>query len=351
MLAVVKTKPERGIEIQDRPAPSLRADDQVLIQVGACGICGSDLHFYEWAAHTADEITLPRILGHEVAGTVVKVGPAVKDFKPGDRVVTETWGGCGDCYYCRLGMFNHCLYQTRIGQKADGGMTDYVVVPAISLYRIPDDMPFDEAAVIEPVGVALRGWEKIRNFKPGDAVVVMGPGPIGILGALIARAAGAATVLITGLKIDQARLSLARQLGLETITVGEENVQEKVKNLTQGRGAEVVLDLSGGSGSLSQAISLAKIGGEIGLIGISPPSETPLQLIALKELTIYGSFRRLPSTWYRAIKLVAARQIDVRPLITHRFPVAKAEEAFQALFARQAMKAIIYPEKKQSREG
>jgi len=346
MLAVVKNKPVPGIEILDRPIPSLQADDQVLIEVGACGVCGSDLHFYEWAAHIADEITLPRILGHEVAGTVVKVGPAVKNFKPGDRVVTETWGGCGDCYYCRLGMFNHCMYQTRIGQKADGGMTDYVVVPAISLYRIPDNMPFDEAAVIEPVGVALRGWERIRNFKPGDTVVVMGPGPIGILGGLIAKVAGAITVIITGLPIDKTRLTLARQLGLETITVEGENAQEKIKSLTQGRGAEVVLDLSGGPGSLSQAISFAKIGGEISLIGISPPSETPLQLIAFKELTIHGSFRRLPSTWYRAIKLVASRRIDVRPLITHRFPVARAEEAFQTLFSRQAIKAIIYPEKK-----
>lgn len=346
MLAVLKTRPARGIEIMDRPVPSLQADDQVLIEVGACGVCGSDLHFYEWAAHMADEITLPRILGHEVAGTVVKVGPAVKNFKPGDRVVTETWGGCGDCYYCRLGMFNHCLYQTRIGQKADGGMTDYVVVPAISLYRIPDDMPFDEAAVIEPVGVALRGWERIRNFKPGDTVVVMGPGPIGILGALISKAAGATKVIITGLKIDRARLALARQLGLETISTEEENAQEKVKSLTQGRGAEVVLDLTGGPGSLSQAIGFAKIGGEIGLIGISPPSETPLQLIALKELSIYGSFRRVPSTWFRAINLVSSRQIDVRPIITHRFPVAKAEEAFQTLFSRQGIKAIIYPEKK-----
>ena len=346
MLAVVKTRPAPGIEILDRPVPSLQGEDQVLIEVGACGVCGSDLHFYEWAAHTADAITLPRILGHEVAGTVVKVGIAVKNFKPGDRVVTETWGGCGDCYYCRLGMFNHCMYQTRIGQKADGGMTDYVVVPAISLYPIPDSMPFDEAAVIEPVGVALRGWERIRNFKPGDTVVVMGPGPIGILGGLIAKVAGATTVMITGLKIDKIRLALARELGLETIIVEEENAQEKIKSLTHGRGAEVVLDLSGGPGSLSQAINFAKLGGEISLIGISPPSETPLQLIAGKELTIHGSFRRLPSTWYRAINLVASRQIDVRPLITHRFPVSRAEDAFQSLFRREAIKALIHPEKK-----
>jgi threonine dehydrogenase-like Zn-dependent dehydrogenase len=207
-------------------------------------------------------------------------------------------------------------------------------------------MPFDEAAVIEPVVVALRGWERIRNFRPGDTVVVMGPGPIGILGALISKAAGATKVIITGLKIDRARLAVARQLGLETISVDEEDAQGKVKSLTQGRGAEVVLDLTGGAGSLSQAIGFAKIGGEIGLIGISPPSETPLQLIALKELAIYGSFRRVPSTWYRAINLVSSRRIDVRPIITHRFPVAKAQEGFQTLFSRQGIKAIIYPEKK-----
>ncbi len=345
MLAVVKSKPEKGIEILDRPVPSLQADDQVLIQVGACGVCGSDLHFYEWAAHIADEISLPRILGHEVAGTVVKTGKAVKNFKPGDRIVTETWGGCGDCYYCRLGMFNHCLYQTRIGQKADGGMTEFVVVPAISLYPIPAEMPFEEAAVIEPVGVALRGWERVSRFKPGDTVVVLGPGPIGILAGLICRAAGAVRVIITGLKVDAARLGLARKLGLTTVNVEEENARERILALTQGRGAEVVLDVSGGRGSLSQAIDFVKLGGEIALIGISPPSETPLQLIALKEVTIYGSFRRLPSTWYRAINLVASRQIDVRPLVTHQVRVSRAEEAFQALFRREAIKALILPEK------
>ncbi len=343
MLAVMKTKPEKGIEIVDCPIPSLTSPKEVLIKVEACGVCGSDLHFYEWKEYIRDDLTLPRILGHEVSGTVVEVGSDIKDFKPGDRVVTETWGGCGDCYYCRLGKFNHCLHQTRIGQKADGGMTNYLLITGNSLYHIPSSIPFDEAAVIEPVGVALRGWECAKYFKPGDSVVVIGPGPIGMFAGLIGKIAGANEVIMVGTTNSAKRLELAEQHGMQTVNIDDDSAYSKVLSLTKGRGAELVIDTSGGRESLSQAIKFAKLGGEIILVGISPDSIMPLSSIVNKGLSIVGSFRRLPHTWERAINLVHNYQVDVRPFISHVLPITKVEEAFQLLQNRQAMKIILKP--------
>jgi L-iditol 2-dehydrogenase len=343
MLAVVKTRPEPGIEIVERPEPAITQDDHVLLEVAACGVCGSDLHFYEWASHMRGEITLPRILGHEVAGTVVEVGRAVTQFKPGDRVVTETWGGCGRCYYCRLGRFNQCMHQTRIGQKAEGGMARYVIVPDISLYHIPPDMPLDEAAVVEPVGVALHGLERV-DLKPGDSVAVIGPGPIGILAAMLADRAGAHRVIVLGLAADEARLDMVRRMGYDVVVTDLEDPVEAVRSRTAGRGVELALDVSGGHGTLGLALDLVRNGGQIGIVGMSPEAPFNPSAAAIKEVTIYGSFRRQPSTWYRAIKLVASRKIDVRPLITHRLPVAQAREAFEILLHREGIKAVITPD-------
>ncbi len=343
MLAVVKSRPEPGIDILERPEPKLTKGDYVLLQVGACGVCGSDLHFYHWEPHVRSEITLPRILGHEVAGTVVEVGPDVTQFKPGDRVVTETWGGCGLCYYCRLGLFNHCMHQTRIGQQMDGGMARYVMVPYVSLYSIPDDMPFEEAAVIQPVGVALHCLERVE-LKAGDSLAVIGPGPIGILAAMLADLSGAHPVIMLGLSADQARLDLVRQMGHEVVVTDHDDPVKAVRDLTQGLGVDVVLDASGGAGSLSLAVDLVRRGGQIGIIGLSPERPFNPTAVALKELTIHGSYRRQPSTWYRAIRLVSSRKLDVRPLVTHRLPVAEAEEGFKILLARKGIKAVIVPE-------
>ncbi len=342
MLAVVKTQPERGIEILDMPEPMVTQDDHVLLEVGACGICGSDLHFYEWAPHAREEITLPRILGHEVAGTVLEVGRAVTQFKPGDRVVTETWGGCGRCYYCRLGLFNHCIYQKRIGQKAEGGMASHVIVPDISLYKIPSDMNFDEAAVVEPVGVALHSLERM-DLKPGDSVVVIGPGPIGILAAMLAARSGADQVIVLGLAVDRQRLELVSQMGYTVIVSDQDDPVGAVRDYTNGWGADLVMDVSGGPGTFSLAVDLVRRGGQIGIVGLSPEAPFNPTTLALKEITVYGSYRRQPSTWYRAINLVSSRKIDVRPLITHQAPVARAEEAFETLLRREGIKALITP--------
>lgn len=340
MLAIVKSKPEVGIEVMEIPEPDIKKD-QVMIEVKACGICGSDLHFYEWEPH-ARWINLPRVIGHEVAGTLYQVGEEVTGFEVGDRVVTETWGGCGNCYYCRLGRFNHCMYQTRIGQHVDGGMAKYVVVPAISLYKIPEEVDFQEASVIEPLGVILHAFERC-DMKPGDDMAIIGPGPIGLLGVMLAKASGISTIIVSGLKEDSDRLEFAKNLGAITVNIGEENLEKKVLDLTDGKGVDVVMDVSGGEGTLSEAAKIAKVGGQIGLVGLGPESVFDNNVIALKELSVHGSFRRQPSSWYRAIKLVASKIIDTKSVITHILPLERADDAFQALIRKEGIKAILLP--------
>jgi L-iditol 2-dehydrogenase len=340
MLAVVKNKPEIGIEIMEMPEPDLQKD-QVMIDVKACGICGSDLHIYEWEPFIR-WVTLPRIIGHEVAGTVHRVGEEVTGFKPGDRIVADTWGGCGNCYFCRMGKFNHCMHQTRLGQHVDGGMTKYVVVPVNSLYKIPEGVDFQEASVIEPLGVMLRAFERC-DMKPGDDIAIMGPGPIGLLGVMLAKANGASTIIASGLTNDKERLEYARKFGAITVNVGEEDLRERILVLTEGRGVDIVMDVSGGKGSLNEAASIVKRGGQIGLVGLGPEFVFSPNILVDKELTIHGSFRRQPSTWYRAIKLVANKTIDAKSIITHVFPLARAEEGFQILMRKEGIKAILVP--------
>jgi threonine dehydrogenase-like Zn-dependent dehydrogenase len=340
MLAVVKNKPEVGIEIMEMPEPDIKKD-QIMIEVKACGICGSDLHIYEWEPFIR-WVPLPRIIGHEIAGTVYKVGEEVKEFEPGDRVVADTWGGCGNCYYCRLGRFNHCMYQTRLGQHVDGGMAKYVIVPVNSLYKIPEGVDFEEASVIEPLGVMLHAFEKC-DMKPGDDIAIIGPGPIGLLGVMLAKANGASTIIVSGLKEDKERLEYAKKFGAISVNAGEENLENRVLDLTEGRGVDIVMDVSGGKGSLSEAANIAKLGGQIGLVGLGGESIFDPNIIVMKGLSVLGSNRRQPSTWYRAIKLVANKVIDTKSIITHVLPLKRANDGFQTLLRKEGIKVILVP--------
>lgn len=340
MLAVLKSKPEIGIEVKEVSEPCVGSRD-VLIEVKACGICGSDVHIYEWQPFLR-WIRLPRILGHEIAGTVCEAGHEIKDFVPGDRVIADTWGGCGDCYFCRLGRFNHCMHQTRLGQHVDGGMAKYVVVPKHSLYKIPEHVDFQAASAIEPLGVMLRAFERC-DLKPGDDIAIIGPGPIGLLGVMIARISGASTIIVSGLEDDKERLECARKLGAIPIIAGSGNLKNGVSDLTAGKGVDIVMDVSGGKGSLAQAAAIAKLGGQIGLVGLGPESPIDTNVIVEKELSVHGSFRRLPATWFRAIKLVASNLIDTRSVITHVFPLEQAEDGFQTLIRKEGIKVVLLP--------
>ena len=341
MLAVVKSRPEAGIEILEVPEPRPK-DDEVLVRVEACGICGTDVHFYEWVEH-ARWITLPRVLGHELVGRIVEVGNRVKGLEVGQRVVTETWGGCGLCYYCRLGRFNSCQTQLRIGQHSDGGMASYVAIPAVSIFPIPDSMSTVEAAVLEPLGVALHAFERCE-LKPGDDVAIIGPGPIGLLATHLLKQSGASLIFVAGLEEDTQRLAFAKKWGGIPINISKENVRDQIFHMTSGRGVDTVFEVSGGEGALDAAVEITKPGGQVAVVGLGSPTKFDFSQMVHKEISLLGCWRRQPSTWYRAINLVKEGRVEVGDIVTHQLPIAKAREGFKALLDRQAIKVLLVPE-------
>lgn len=340
MLALVKARPGPGLELMDRPVPSIVRDDQVLIEVAGCGLCGSDLHLYD--GRIGANVPLPLIIGHEAAGTVVEVGKAVRGFVPGDRVVAESSDYCGRCRYCRRGEFGFCKEHVWMGFRQDGGLASHLVAPELCLYRIPGDLPFDEAIMIKTVGVPLHAIEQV-NIKPGDSVCIMGPGSIGLLAAMLADLNGATRVIVTGLERDAHRLDFARSRGHDVVVVDREDPEKRIAELTNGVGVDIVLEASGGKGTFKLAVELVRLGGQIALIGISREEPFNAARLVSKNVAVFGSNTRTPATWERAMNLVATRKLDVRPLITHRLPLERALEAMDLLKNGECIKAIVTP--------
>jgi 2-desacetyl-2-hydroxyethyl bacteriochlorophyllide A dehydrogenase len=339
MRAILKSGPGRGVELAECPSPKLVGAQDVMLEVSACGICGSDVQCYLGEERHLAGMPLPVILGHEVAGTILEVGGDVVDFVPGDRVVVESLAPCGGCEFCRLGMFNHCERGTRLGHTVDGGMAPLVAVPGSALFRIPDSLRFDHAAVLKPLGVALRAFER-APLQPGETVAVIGPGTVGLLAGMIARASGAAAIAIIGLERDRGRLELAASLGLTPVI---DDPLDAVRELTGGRGSHLTIDASGGTGTLGLSVELTRPGGSIVLLGISGEERVSPAAAIMKELSIHGSLTRQPGTWQRAIALLAAGVIDVEPLITHRIALEEVEAAFEALVAGEGVKYVLEP--------
>ena len=343
MKAVAKTRPGVGIEVIDVPRPVIQPGE-VLLQVAACGICGSDLHTYEWTKSGRERrgkpIELPRVLGHEPSGVVAEVGAGVTNVKVGDRVTSDSWGGCGQCYYCRIGKVNLCEPRFNIGSLRDGALAEYVLVPSFNLYPLPANVSLEIGAMIEPLGVAVHAVERCTTLKPGDRAVVLGPGPIGLLTAMVVRAAGA-SVTVLGLSGDRVRLDLAAKLGFDTIVTDGPGGTQGVFDRTDGRGADIVFDAAG---ALQAAVPLARKGGEVVILGL-PSDEITLDLLAAisKELTFTISLGRNPTSWHRAINMLASGALDISPLISHRLSLDDAERAFQLLRSGDGVKILLTP--------
>ncbi|MBI2958364.1 MAG: alcohol dehydrogenase catalytic domain-containing protein [Chloroflexi bacterium] len=346
MRAVVKTNRQPGIHVLDMPTPEI-GPNEALVQIKACGICGGDLDLYQAKpgafSRRGRPVELPRIIGHEPAGIVVGVGKEVRSIKVGDRVASDSGAGCGACYYCQQGYFNLCVERRFIGTHRDGAMAEYCAIPGPNLFKIPDSISFDEAAMLEPLGVAVRAMETLVRFKPGDDVAVLGPGPIGLLEAMLARAAGAGKIFVVGRSTSEKRLEFARQLGFSTINAERDDVLSVIRAATGGLGVDAVFDATS-SGMPGEATVLLK---GIGQLVITATMEGKVEFNAddfkARSLIITANRARNPSTWYRAINLVACGRVDVKPLITHRFDIENADTAFRTLQRREGMKVLIAP--------
>jgi L-iditol 2-dehydrogenase len=341
MKALVKVAEGPGqLELRDLPQPSA-GPGEVLIRVVATGICGSDLHIQD------DEykVVPPVVIGHELAGTVVAVGEGVTRRRPGDRVTSlTTISTCGRCRHCRAGWTNLCPQRRWLGGHVNGGFAEYLVVPEANALPLPDSVSDHAGALAEPLACCVHGVLEVAQPQAGWTVVVSGPGPIGLLCAQVARAASC-RVIVLGTSADEARFALARQLGFEElIDVQREDVVTAVDSLTDGVGANLVVEAAGAAASLDQCLRLAPRAGNVLQIGLyGKPVPVPVDTLVLKEIRLMGSFSSTPTSWSRAIELLANGSVRTAPLVTSTRPLSEWADAFQAARRKGEGKILLVP--------
>jgi L-iditol 2-dehydrogenase len=332
------------LDLVDTPVPST-GPDEVLVQVAACGICGSDVHGYDGSSGRRIP---PIVMGHEAAGTVASVGADVKDFSPGDRVTFDSTVYCGCCAYCARGEVNLCDNRQVIGvsctdYRRAGAFAEFIAVPQRIVYRLPDDISFEEAAMLEAVSVALHAV-RISSVSVGQSALVIGAGMIGLLTLQAARAAGCSRVLIAD--VDETRLNLAEQVGAEEIlhASGPELIAE-IMQRTAGKGMDLVLEAVGRNETIAAAIDCVRKGGTVTLIGnITPEVSLPLQKVVSRQIRLQGSCASA-GEYPEAIELMASGKIQVKPLITAVASLEEGPRWFERLHSREPnlMKVVLTP--------
>ena len=336
--AVVNYAPEPGsVEIRELPKPDIGEED-VLLEVANVGVCGSDLH--QWTADHSWPVNYPVVLGHEFGGHIVALGKRVSGWQEGDRVVSETAAVIDpNNPMSRQGLYNLDPTRKGFGYGVNGAMTRYVSVPARCLHRVPEGLAFEQACLTEPCSVAYNAMVGNTRLKPGDRVIVIGPGTIGILCAAVARLCGA-EVAIVGLETDRNRLDIARKYGCEPIIRdAKEWAMER-----DGLGADVVVDAAGASATLQSAMQWVRPNGQITKVGWGPqPLQFSLDPIVQKNVTLQGSFSHNWPVWERVLALLAGGQLDVKPIIGGVWPVTEWQEAFETMHKGEVVKSVLKP--------
>ena len=327
-----------SVEVRDKPIPNF-GDSDVLLRVGAVSICGSDLH--QWRGSHSWAVNYPCILGHEFAGTVVKAGSSVKHFREGDRVVSETAAVIDESSpLSRAGLYNLDPTRRGFGYGVDGAMTEYVRVPERCLHRIPATLPFAKAALTEPCCVAYNAVCVNGRIRPGDSVLVIGPGPIGLLCTKMAKLSGAGHVIVAGLPSDRRRLQVARQLGADSVLEG--GVPEYVAGFGDHLGVDVAIDTSGASVTLQMALQCVRPAGQIIKVGWGPqPMGFSLDPLVQKNITLTGSFSHNWPIWERVIAMIVTGQIDLDPVISRVCELTQWHDCFEKMEAGEYVKAVL----------
>ena len=328
MLGVTKTGPGT-VELTERPEPVVRPGHVVLEVVGA-GICGTDLHIWDDEFPSEPPVTM----GHEVSGVVREVGEGVNGWKAGDRVVSETYfSTCGECEWCRGGRLNLCAQRRSIGSREDGAFAPLLLVPARGLHRVPDWLEGHAASLAEPLACVCHCLLDPQVVAEGERVLVVGPGPVGLLAAQVAAACGG-DVHVRGAEHDVARLAKARELELETSTVGEDAPED----------FDVVVDCSGAAAGIAFALESAARGGRYVQVGLAgKPVAIPFDLVCYRELTVTSGNASTPRSWRRALQLITEHRVVLKPLVTEIVPLSEWERAFAATREGAGIKYVLDP--------
>ncbi|MEM7475516.1 MAG: zinc-binding dehydrogenase [Planctomycetota bacterium] len=335
--AIVNYAPEPdSVELREIPIPEI-GDDDVLMDVAAVGVCGSDLH--QWTAEHSWPVNYPVTLGHEFAGTIAQVGKAVAQFQEGDRVCSET-AAVIDNYnpMSRIGRYNLDPTRKGFGYGVDGAMTQKVKVPARCLHRVPDGLPLENAALTEPCCVAFSAVATNVSILPGDRILVLGPGPIGILCGAIAKLRGA-EVAVVGLQRDQERLALAGEYGCEALS--PEQAEEWCLQ-RDGLGADGIVDAAGVSATLKSAIELVRPAGWISKVGWGrDPVGFSLDPMVQKNVTLQGSFSHTWATWERVLSLLASGALPAEKIVGGTWNLEQWHEAFETMHSGSIAKSRL----------
>ena len=334
------------LRVTDIPRPTI-AETELLVQVAACAICGSDARTFR---HGARNISRPVVLGHEVSGTVAEVGAAVSNFAVGQRVAIAPAIPCGECRYCRCGAETMCEALRSIGYEFDGGLAEFVAVPACAVRagcvnRVPENVPLSDAAIAEPLACVLNAQE-LTGVGENDTVVIIGAGPVGCLHASLARQRGASRVIVVDIRPE--RLEMARLLGPDVCIDGSrEDVQGRVLEETNGVGASVVIVAAPSQTAQEQSVFLAARRGRINFFGGLPKSNPLISLdsnaVHYRELTIVGSYGSRPAHNRMALDLIASGRIRVHPLIGLELPLDRVMDALLAVEHGRVLKVVVRP--------
>jgi threonine 3-dehydrogenase len=338
MRALVKESAERGFTLKSVPEPTIR-DDEVLIRVRRAGVCGTDVHIYEWDDWARGRCKPPFTVGHEFAGDVARVGSLVTDVREGDRVTAEGHIVDGRCLLCRTGNAHACPYTKVIGVDRDGCFAEFIAMPANNVWHLDDEISYDLGGIHDPMGNAFH--TTLTAEIPGANVLVTGCGPIGIFAVGICRAAGAARIIATD--VNEKRLALARRMGAHD-AIHPKDADAVVERWTDGLGVDVVLEMSGVAAAMHQAFALVRPAGRVQMLGVPAKSmefDFATELI-FKGITVYGvTGRRMYDTWHQMTRFLKSGLFDPTPVITHRFPLECYDDAIRAIKSGEAGKVIF----------
>ena len=338
MKAIVKRKPESGIWMDQVPFPKISHND-VLIKVLKTAICGTDIHIFNWDAWSRKTIPTPMTIGHEFVGIITETGSEVRGLKEGDRVSAEGHITCGHCRNCRAGKRHLCRNTIGVGVNRPGCFAEYISVPASNVFRVPDTISDEIAAIMDPFGNAAH--TALSFDLVGEDVLITGAGPIGIMAVAIARHVGARYVVITD--VNDYRLKLAGLMGATAaINVTRTSIAATISQLGMKEGFDVGLEMSGNITAFNDLLQAMNYGGQVAILGI-PAGEVTLDLtqIILKGLKLKGIYgREMFETWYKMTSMLQSN-LDISPVITHRFGVEDFQQAFEVMRSGQSGKVIM----------
>ena len=344
MKAVVKYDNVAGAtEVREVPVPEIGPDD-VLVETAYIGICGSDPHMHH--NKVSYKVNVPLILGHEFAGVIAEVGANVTGWKVGDRVASETHADyCGKCVMCRTNNYHVCRERKGYGFQIDGAFAKYVRVPSRILHKVPDNVSLKEAALTEPLCVAYSSLVKHSPLKPGDLVVIIGPGPIGLLCTKMASILGASDIVVVGTDGDDARMEIAKKLGATmTINSSQQDPVPIIMGMRDGYGANLVVDAAGFSPTLKLSLDVVRPCGQINKIGWGPgPVGFSLDQLISKAATLQGTFSHNWDVWEKCLVLMGERTVDLGEVITHELPLDQWQKGFDLMETKEGLKIVLTP--------